>query len=117
MELDENVDESRPLDDLGESPLLGEQVLPDTELKTWLVNYVGETTQPQNGQVTVEMIIEKMADEFPEFILAMAEENWIRGYHQAMTDVYSAQQGVPEQGAQEELDDQEHEEDEHFDEE
>ena len=28
-----------------------------------------------------------MAQEFPEFLMAIAEENWIRGYHQAPTDV------------------------------
>ena len=33
------------------------------------------------------MIIEVMAKEFPEFLLPIAEENFIRGYRQAMTDV------------------------------
>jgi hypothetical protein len=28
-----------------------------------------------------------MADEFPEFLLAIAEENFIRGYEQALYDV------------------------------
>ena len=117
MELDENIRAPEPLEDLGESPLLAEAVNPDGELKTWLVNYVGQSTQPADGNVTVEMIIEKMADEFPEFILAMAEENWIRGYHQAMTDVYSAQQELPPEGEQEETYDQEYEADEQLDEE
>ena len=38
------------------------------------------------------MIIDVVAKEFPEFILALAEENWIRGYHQAMMDVDVSQQ-------------------------
>ncbi len=38
-------------------------------------------------EVTVEMIVETMAKEFPEFLMAIAEENWIRGYHQALDDV------------------------------
>ena len=28
-----------------------------------------------------------MANEFPEFLMAVAEENWVRGYHQALDDV------------------------------
>ena len=28
-----------------------------------------------------------MAKEFPEFVLTVAEENWIRGYQQAMVDI------------------------------
>jgi hypothetical protein len=30
-----------------------------------------------------------MAEEFPEFLMVVAEENWIRGYHQALEDVDS----------------------------
>jgi hypothetical protein len=33
------------------------------------------------------MIVHAMADEFPEFLLAVAEENFIRGYQQALYDV------------------------------
>ena len=33
------------------------------------------------------MIVETMATEVPEFLMAVAEENWIRGYHQALNDV------------------------------
>ena len=28
-----------------------------------------------------------MSEDFPEFLAAIAEENWIRGYEQAMADV------------------------------
>lgn len=59
----------------------------ESDLKLWLVNYVGEKENPENGDVTVENIINVMADEFPEFVLALAEENWIRGYQQALNDV------------------------------
>jgi len=68
---------------------LNETVVTDTELKNWLVNYVGEQHKPENGEVTVGLIVETMAQEFPEFLLAVAEENWIRGYHQALNDVDS----------------------------
>ena len=72
---------------LGENPTLNEEVESDNELKTWLVNYVGEKTEPENEQVTVENIVEVMAADFPEFLMAVAEENWVRGYHQALVDV------------------------------
>ena len=72
---------------LGENPTLTEEVEPDSELKIWLVDYVGDRTETEEGQVTVENIVEVMAQEFPEFLMAVAEENWIRGYHQALIDV------------------------------
>jgi deoxyhypusine synthase len=59
----------------------------DNDLKSMLVNYVGEKQSPENDQVTVENIVDQLAEEFPEFVLAVAEENWIRGYQQALTDV------------------------------
>tara|TARA_R110001583_G_scaffold49335_3_gene154527 strand:- start:1991 stop:2266 length:276 start_codon:yes stop_codon:yes gene_type:complete len=59
----------------------------DTALKEWLVDYVGMNTDPEDGNVTVEMIIEQVARDFPEFLLAVAEENFIRGYEQALNDV------------------------------
>jgi hypothetical protein len=70
---------------------LKETVETDTEMKNWLVNYVGERHDPDSGEVTVEMIVETMATEFPEFLMAVAEENWIRGYHQALDDVDAGQ--------------------------
>ena len=61
-----------------ETETLKEVVDTATELKNWLVNYVGEKSDPENGEVTVAMIVETMAVEFPEFLMAVAEENWIR---------------------------------------
>tara|TARA_R110000824_G_scaffold3253_3_gene15468 strand:- start:9793 stop:10077 length:285 start_codon:yes stop_codon:yes gene_type:complete len=66
---------------------LEEVVGKNTELKNWLVEYVGNKKEPEDGNVTVDMIVNTVADEFPEFLLAVAEENWIRGYEQALTDV------------------------------
>ena len=66
---------------------LKETVNVDTAMKSWLVNYVGEQHSPEGDAVTVEMIVETMAKEFPEFLMAIAEENWVRGYHQALDDV------------------------------
>jgi hypothetical protein len=56
-------------------------------MKTWLVDYVGEMMNAQNGEVTVEMIVEAMSKEFPDFLLLVAQENWLRGYEQALYDV------------------------------
>ena len=69
------------------NPILNETVEPDTDLKNMLVEYVGTTLSPENREVTVEMVIDVMANEFPEFVLSLAEENWVRGYQQALTDV------------------------------
>ena len=57
------------------------------ELKNFLVGYVGDKHKPEDNKVTVEMLVETMAEDFPEFLMAVAEENYIRGYHQALTDV------------------------------
>jgi len=86
-----------------ENTILKEIVAPENPMKQWLVNYVGETygeaVEKHNAEasekenvdwdenVTVEMIVEIMSLEFPEFIVALAEENFIRGYHQALSDV------------------------------
>ena len=72
---------------VGENPVLKETVTKDSEIKEWLVNYVGDRHKPENDEVTVEMIVETVGKEFPEFLLVLAEENWIRGYQQAMADM------------------------------
>lgn len=72
-----------------QNPVLKEIVVPETEVKTWLVNYVGNKINPKDGNVTVEMVVEEMAKEFPEFLMAIAEENFVRGYEQALNDVES----------------------------
>ena len=58
-----------------------------SELKQYILNHVGEKLQPSDENITTEMVVEVMADEFPEFMLAIAEENWIRGYHQGLMDI------------------------------
>ena len=69
------------------NPDLEKIVEPENDLKNMLVEYVGNELLNNQGDVTVEMIVEVMAKEFPEFVLALAEENWIRGYQQALEDV------------------------------
>lgn len=67
--------------------MLNETVEAVNPMKEWLVNYVGEKYSPENGEITVEMIVQAMAEEFPDFVLALAQENFIRGYQQALYDV------------------------------
>jgi hypothetical protein len=63
------------------------QVQKDSKLKEWLINYVGNKENPKDDGVTVEMVVSVVADEFPEFLFVIAEENFLRGYEQALDDV------------------------------
>jgi len=72
-----------------ENTLLEEEVTAENPLKELFVNYVGEKLQPPDGRVTVEMVVKVLAEEFPEFVVVMAEENFIQGYKQAMADIES----------------------------
>jgi len=74
-----------------ENPFLNEEIEVDSELKKWLVDYAGNKLIPEDGQVTAEMVIHVLADDFPEIILAIAEENFFRGYEQALTDMKESQ--------------------------
>jgi len=73
--------------EVGENPDLEEVVKLESPLKEMVVNYIGDTLKPENGEVTVQMIVEVFSTEFPEFLMAIAEENWVRGYHQAFVDI------------------------------
>tara|TARA_R100000234_G_scaffold99714_1_gene68378 strand:- start:17 stop:307 length:291 start_codon:yes stop_codon:yes gene_type:complete len=70
-----------------DNPELKEVVTDENELKAWLVDYVGNKHSPEDGNVTVEMIVETLAEDFPEFTMAVAGENFLRGYHQALCDL------------------------------
>jgi hypothetical protein len=65
---------------------LNETVSLETGLKELVVNYIGERLA-RSEEVTVDMAVEVFAAEFPEFLLAVAEENFLRGYEQALSDV------------------------------
>ncbi len=86
--MEQNIVESKAnLKDGEINPDLAKELEKDSPLKEWLVNYVGNQHNPENDEVTLAMVIEVMAKEFPEFLLALAEENWVRGYHQAIYDM------------------------------
>ena len=81
-----------------DNPLLNSIVdKTESDLKLWLVNYVGEKENPETGDVTVDNIVNVMANEFPEFLMAVAEENWVRGYEQALNDVEMGERLASEQ--------------------
>lgn len=66
---------------------LTKQIQPtDSELKEIIINYVGKRLNPESEEINVQQVIEVFANEFPEFVLCVAEENWINGYTQALKD-------------------------------
>lgn len=69
-----------------ENENLNETVSADTGLKELVVNYIGQRLAGPE-EITVDMAVEVFAAEFPEFLLAVAEENFLRGYEQALGDV------------------------------
>jgi hypothetical protein len=70
-----------------ENTILKKKVEKENELKELIVNHVGENYDPENGEVTVEMIVEVFARDFPEFLFVIAQENFLRGYQQAFIDI------------------------------
>jgi hypothetical protein len=67
------------------NPMLAMAVERDSELKSYLVDYVGSKLDKE--EVTVHMIAEVLALDFPEFVFAFAEENFLRGYQLGLEDV------------------------------
>jgi len=66
------------------NPMLAMKVNPDSKLKKYLVEYVGNKLNQE--EVTVNMIAEVLAVDFPEFTFAFAEENYLRGYQIGLDD-------------------------------
>jgi hypothetical protein len=64
-------------------------------LRQLVVNYIG-TRLAAPEDVTVDMAVEVFAAEFPEFLMAIAEENFLRGYEQALTDAENMTTGREE---------------------
>ena len=78
------------------NPMLAIAVDPDSELKSYLVDYVGKKLGPENEEVTVNMIAEVLASDFPEFVFAFAEENFLRGYQLGLDDATGLHTTEPE---------------------
>jgi hypothetical protein len=73
-------------EELHTNPLLAMTVEGDSVIKEFLVNYTGEKMKPEDDRVTVHMIVETIASEFPEFLFVIAEENFLRGYQLGLED-------------------------------
>lgn len=78
-----------------ENPDLQNPVGTETGLKELVVTYIGERLLAEE-EVTVDMAVQVFAAEFPEFLMAIAEENFLRGYEQALTDAESMSAGREE---------------------
>ena len=80
--------------------LAGLIIAKENALKEILVEYVGNkyATEQDEGdfEVTVQMIVDTLAHEFPEFVMIMAEENWIRGYKKGLDDAAKLQTSTSE---------------------
>mgnify|MGYP003632858268 CR=1 FL=1 len=57
-----------------------------TGLKQLVVNYIGNRLEVPE-EVTLDMAVQVFAAEFPDFLMAIAEENFLRGYQQALDDL------------------------------
>lgn len=57
----------------------------NSKLKELIIQYVGEKLNPKNDEVTVEMVFDVFRDEFPEFVLILAEENYLRGFQDGLS--------------------------------
>jgi len=79
------------------NPMLAMPVTPDSKLKNYLVEYVG--TKLDKEEVTVNMIAEVLASDFPEFAFAYAEENFLRGYQLGLEDASKLHTPAPESTA------------------
>ena len=87
------------------NPELEEKVEPtDSGLKKMIVDYVGSRLLGNFGSpgepedVTVDMAVQVFAAEFPEFLMAVAGENFLRGYEQAWVDVENSMDEIDKSG-------------------
>jgi hypothetical protein len=80
--------------------LTGVIVAKKNVLKEMLVEYVGNKFSKSEDEgefeVTVQMVVDTLAHEFPEFVMIMAEENWVRGYQQGLDDATKLHTTTPE---------------------
>tara|TARA_R110002124_G_scaffold89937_9_gene229795 strand:+ start:5439 stop:5705 length:267 start_codon:yes stop_codon:yes gene_type:complete len=71
--------------------LLNRVVEVEGALKEYLVDYVGNKIKPENDEVTVHMVIQVLASEFPELVVSIIEENYLKGYQQGLDDAVDMQ--------------------------
>ena len=54
---------------------LNDEVKKDNDLKEYIINYVGQREEPDDDKVTVSMVVDALAEDFPELVLCISEEN------------------------------------------
>lgn len=91
---DKVIDSEEFLNEKDESLTAPIEETDNKPLKKLIVDYVGQKLKPDNKTINVEMIAGVLAEEFPEFLFAIAQENWLRGYQQAMTDSLAVKEKV-----------------------
>ena len=84
-------------EEIHQNPMLAMTVDKNSKLKEMLVEYVG--TKLDNEEVTVNMVAEVLAAEFPEFVFAFAEENFLRGYQLGLEDADKLHPGITKETA------------------
>ncbi len=73
-------------DEIYHNTTLNKIITKSGELKGLITDYVGNKYNPENDEVTLEMVIHCLAEEFPEVLLTVAEENYLRGYEVGLND-------------------------------
>ena len=66
------------------------------EIQEDLVRHVENKINVHKDQITIGQVIGILASEFPEIVIAIAEENWVRGYKQGLDDAEIADVMDPE---------------------
>lgn len=70
-----------------------------TGLAGLILQYIASRSDSEEGEITFEQALEVFADEFPEFVMLIAEENFMRGYHQGLTDAQAWLEGGSDENA------------------
>ena len=63
----------------------------DSELRKMIMEYVLSRYTYEDELVTEEMILEVLIEEIPDIIFILSEENFFRGYEQALIDLKSVE--------------------------
>ena len=81
--------EARTMEDLAREAEedLGKEVEPDNKLKSFFIEYVGSKYLPEGGEVTVDLCVRALAQDFPEFLSPVCEQNFMLGYLQCEKDI------------------------------
>jgi|GEM_PF-3163838 len=69
---------------------LQQPVEPINPLKAFFIEYVGNKYKPEDGAVTVEMCVQALGEDFPEFLVPVCEQNFFLGYNQCEADIRTA---------------------------